>query len=107
MTIKAGIDAQQACNLCGGRFTIRAIIERISSFWPEVDVVVSETPCCHALEELRIENKRVWRGYIYAAGAPHFCGVEEYEVPTLELKRKDSVLVFELDGVEQIVEKNR
>ncbi|MBN1269339.1 MAG: hypothetical protein JXB04_07120 [Kiritimatiellae bacterium] len=97
------IDSPQTCRLCGGRFTVRALLDRITHFWPEVDVVVSDSPCCHTAEELRIEDRKVERGYVYAAGAPHFCGMEVYDAPTLELKEKQDTLVFVLDGKERTV----
>ncbi|HSJ52604.1 MAG TPA: hypothetical protein VLC52_02565 [Anaerolineae bacterium] len=107
MAEPAGIDAAQRCLRCGGSFTVRALVERIAWFWPEVDVAVSALPCCQAVEELRLEDRKVWRGYVYAAGAPHFSPMEACEAPALVLKRNDSVLVFELDGVERVVERKR
>ena len=71
----------------------------------EASIAISESPCCYTREELRIETGKVWRGYVYAAGAPHFCGMEEYEVPNLILKTKRPELSFVLGGQERTVAK--
>jgi hypothetical protein len=100
-------DSPQTCRLCGGTFTVRALVEGLTHFWREVDVAVAEAPCCRATEELRIVNGRVERGYVYAAGAPHFCGMEVYEVPGLRGVAKGDALVFELDGVRRDIPRKR
>jgi len=82
------IDSIQKCKLCGGSFTVRAVLDLANHFWPEVDVVVCGSPCCDHREELRVEDGKVERGYVYAAGSAHFCGMEEYDVPTLEVETK-------------------
>jgi len=97
------IDTAQVCKLCGGAFTIRGILDHISYYTPAVDVVVAEGPCCHHTEELRIEEGKVVRGYVYAAGTSHFCGMEDYIVPGLELIEKTERLVFVLDGLKRVV----
>lgn len=99
------IDDARACGLCGGSFTVRELLDRVASFWPEVDVVVSRSACCGGPEELRISDGLVERGYVYAAGAPHFCGMEEYVVPGLEVREKGDRLVFALDGDERTAER--
>ena len=92
------IDTKQKCKLCGGTFTVRDLLRLADHYWPELDVVCCKAPCCDHTEELRIENGTIERGYVYAAGAPHFAGMEEYDVPTLELEKKKRDLVFTLDG---------
>lgn len=67
------IDDLQTCRLCGGTFTIRALIEASSKHWGALNVTVSQSPCCQSREELCILTNKVERGYVYAAGAPHFC----------------------------------
>ena len=101
------IDDTRTCPLCGGSFTVRALLDRVASFWPEVGVVVSGVPCCGRPEELRISDGLVERGYVYAAGSPHFCGMEEYVVLGLKVREKGDRLVFVLDGDERTVERGR
>ena len=82
------LDELQPCPLCGGTFTVRALIEAAFRYWPALNVVYSRSPCCQAQEELEVHTNRVVRGYIYAAGTPHFCGMDEYEVPGLALEQR-------------------
>ena len=82
------LDELQPCPLCGGTFTIRALLEAVFRYWPALNVVYSRSPCCQAQEELEVHVNKVVRGYIYAAGAPHFCGMDEYEVPGLALEQR-------------------
>jgi hypothetical protein len=107
MTTAPGIDDPQPCRLCGGAFTVRALLERAAWFWPTVDVVVSATPCCGASEELRLADGRVERGYVYAAGGPHFCGMETYDAPALKVTRAGDRLTCTLDGVARALEARR
>jgi hypothetical protein len=100
-------DAPQTCRLCGGSFTVRGLVEAVTHVWSAVDVAVSKAPCCGVPEELRLTNGRVERGYVYAAGAPHFCGMEVYEVPGLRGVAKGDALVFELDGVRRDIPRKR
>ena len=79
------IDDPQPCRLCGGTFTIRALIEAAFRYWPSLNVVYSRSPCCQSQEELEVHSNKVIRGYTYAAGAPHFCGMEEYDAPGIVL----------------------
>ena len=81
------LDELQSCPLCGGTFTVLALIEAAFRYWPALNVVYSRSPCCQVQEELEIHTDKVIRGYIYAAGAPHFCGMDEYDAPGLKLDR--------------------
>ncbi|MDF7809642.1 hypothetical protein P4E94_19545 [Pontiellaceae bacterium B12219] len=100
------IDTIQKCKLCGGRFTIREVLSQPKYFWPEVDVVVCKASCCDHKEELSIKNNKVERGYVYAAASPHFCGMEIYDVPSLQLIENKDRLVFIFDGKKHEVENN-
>jgi hypothetical protein len=99
----SNIDAIQKCRLCGKAFTVRGIIERATSYWSMLDVVKTTSPCCNTTDQLRLENGTVWRGYVYAAGGPHFSAEERYEAPTLTIKRKRSDLCFLFDGKEYVI----
>lgn len=88
-----------SCSRCEGSYTVLDLVERAEDWWRNVDVVRSTTPCCAAREEIRIEPGKVGRGYVYAAGGPHFCGMVEYVCPEIS-DRKDSEegLSFSLRG---------
>lgn len=73
-------DTEIICKHCADIFTPKDLIDRIEKYWEEVDVFVSSTPCCNNEEEFRISINTFVRGYVYAAGCPHFSGVEEYEL---------------------------
>jgi hypothetical protein len=84
--------------LCGGTFTVRAVLESAEKYWPMLDVVFATRPCCGAREELQLRPNGVWCGYLYAAGAPHYAAMEEYAAPGLELFSSPNGLRFTLDG---------
>lgn len=95
------IDDPQTCRLCGGTFTVRALLHSATEYWPELNVVFAESPCCQTREELQIETNKVWRGYSYAAGVPHYCAMEEYAVPGLSLNRHGSTVTYVFEGQER------
>ncbi|WP_435693407.1 hypothetical protein [Rubritalea sp.] len=63
-----------------------------------MNVVTSKTPCCGKEENIRISNGSVSRGYIYAAGSAHFCGMEEYDASDLCILKESESLEIELNG---------
>ena len=79
------IDERQPCCMCGGTFTVRALIEAADRYWPSLNVVYSRSPCCQSQQELSVHTNKIIRGYTYAAGEPHFCGMEEYDAPGIDL----------------------
>ncbi|MBL8046452.1 MAG: hypothetical protein JNL09_07925 [Anaerolineales bacterium] len=100
------IDTPQTCVLCGGTFTVRAVLEAAEKYWPWLDVVFATRPCCGGREELQLRPNVVWCGYLYAAGAPHYAAMEEYAAPGLTLSASANGITFMLDGREvQIPEK--
>jgi hypothetical protein len=97
------IDSPQICKLCGGSFTVRSILENAHAYWPALNVTLAQSPCCQVQEELQIQTQKIIRGYVYAAEAPHFCAMEEYEVPDLEWECRDNSLIFKLNQVEYVI----
>jgi len=89
MLAAMSLDSPIRCTRCKGTFTVRALVKAASQHWAALNVTITSTPCCQAREELEIVPGKVTRGYIYAAGAPHFCGMEEHEAPGLALERRD------------------
>ncbi|WP_309708001.1 hypothetical protein [Armatimonas sp.] len=98
------IDTPQTCRLCDGTFTIRALLEAASQHWSALNVMISTSPCCKKQEELEIQTNKVIRGYVYAAGAPHFCGMEEYDAPGLALERREGRVWLLWEGTERLLE---
>lgn len=92
------IDSPQTCKLCGGTFTLRAVLEAAEKYWPALDVTFAARPCCGARDELQLRPNIVWHGYLYAAGQPHFAGMEEYAVPGLTVRAGLDGITFTLDG---------
>lgn len=88
----------QSCRLCGGSYTIRSVIEAAHRYWPSLHLVYSRRTCCGATEEFEVQPGKVVIGYIYAAGAPHFCGMEEYDAPGLTLNCEDGIYSLRWDN---------
>ena len=83
------------CEKCGRSVTVRQLIRGASDYWGAVNVVISETPCCHSREELRLATGKVMRGHVYAAGGPRFRVTDEWEAP-IRVRRWHHELSVEL-----------
>ncbi|QDV16758.1 hypothetical protein Pan153_13900 [Gimesia panareensis] len=93
----------QICKRCGRPWTLLGILENAQSYWPELDVIRCLAPCCGIPETLQLENGLIHRGYIYAAGAPHFAEMEHYEVPGLTVVKSSDSLTYSLHQKEVTV----
>ena len=98
------IETPQICRLCGGIFTLRALIEAATQHWAALNVTISASPCCQVREELEVQTDKVILGYVYAAGRPHFCGMEEYDAPGLALRRHEGRVWLVWEGTERPLE---
>lgn len=95
---RLSIDTPIGCEQCGGTFTLRAVLEGELRYWRDVGAVIGKAPCCGGVEELRLSEETVWRGYSFAAGSAHFCPMEKYAAPGLECQGLGDTLRFRLDG---------
>jgi hypothetical protein len=71
------------CLWCKSDFEPRELLALSNLFWPEINVVVTRTPCCDKPEEVRVETGRITLGYSYGAGSAHFCGMIDIEIDGL------------------------
>ncbi len=92
------IHQEQNCRLCGGKFTVKDILELADYYWPSIDVLVCRSPCCEKTEELQLEEGQIERGYVYAAGAPHFAGMQLYKVPGLNVAKSSRAITYTVNG---------
>ncbi len=97
------ITQEQVCKLCGGKFTVLGILENAQSYWPELDILRCLAPCCSSGEELRIKTGQIERGYVYAAGAPHFASMEKYLVPNMVVSESTNGVAIKLNNYETTV----
>ena len=95
----------QICKHCGQPWTLLGILENVESYWPEMDVIRCLAPCCGVPETLQLENGLIRRGYVYAAGEPHFSDMEHYEVPGLTVVKSSESLKYSLHQKEVTVTK--
>jgi hypothetical protein len=84
------------CPSCKRAVAADVFLSACSDFWSEVDVVRFQCPLCHDTTDARLEPSRIWLGYIYAAGAPHFSGMIEVRVDGLLVERDGDDLLAEL-----------
>lgn len=68
-----------------------------------VRVVLHRCPQCGSQTEAQVENREICFGYVYAAGEPHFCGVEEMEVDGLSTLETDEGIRVFLDEREWLI----
>ena len=89
------IQSNIQCNECSKEFSSEDLIRRISDYWKGVDAFISSTPCCNNKEEIQISESTISRGYVYAAGSPHFCRMEDYCFSDIEVHENDDFFIFE------------
>jgi hypothetical protein len=97
------INEEQQCKLCAGHFTIIGILDNAQSYWPELNVLHCQSPCCKKTEELQLKTGQIERGYVYAASSPHFAGMEQYQVPDLVVSKTSKALTFKLNNTESTI----
>ncbi len=90
---------RQKCKICNGNFSIKSILDLAECYWAELDVLICKSPCCDSNEELMLSDGQIERGYVYAAGAPHFAGMEQYNVVGLTVVKDSKSLIYTLDGL--------
>jgi hypothetical protein len=91
--------ANITCPSCNRAVAVETFLSACSEFWSDVDVVRFTCPACRQSTDARIEHFRISLGYIYAAGAPHFCGMIDFPVDGLLAWREGTDLAAELDGM--------
>ena len=80
------VDDPIRCHACGQTYTVRHLLAAAYRCLPGLYVTQCHTPCCAKTEELFLCDDQISRGYLYAAGAPHFAAMEEYAAPGLAVK---------------------
>jgi hypothetical protein len=73
------------CFDCSRSFELTELLSSAHDYWPQMRIVKVKTPCCGATEEIRVSNGLVERGYVYAAGAPHFSSEQPVEFEALQV----------------------
>lgn len=74
------------CPSCKQSISAIEFVTACSHYWRALDVVQFKCPRCQKDTEARIEAGKIWLGYTYVAGSPHFCGMVEVEVDELETR---------------------
>jgi hypothetical protein len=92
------------CPGCKKDIQLDVFFDRCCCYWPEVNVLKSCCPSCREESEIRVENGRIWFGYVYVGGAAHFCEVDPVDVPGLSVLRSKDKIGIAIDGKEWIVE---
>ena len=77
------VDDPIRCDACGQNYTVRQLLVAAYRCLPDLRITQCQTPCCGKPEELFLCDDQISRGYLYAAGAPHFAAMEEYAAPGL------------------------
>lgn len=101
-----GATRQIRCGRCGADVAAAELLAGVEWYWSALGVFSGRSPCCGGVEEVRLRDGELTRGYVYAAGAPHFCPVEAYPVAGLRVEHGDLVRVV-WDGGQRTVERRR
>jgi len=81
------------CKKCGCDYALKDLLLAATDYWEHVEVVMSETPCCHARVELQLSTGHIMVGRVYVAGAPQFRIDERYDAPIHVRTKQDELLV--------------
>jgi hypothetical protein len=84
------------CPSCKQGISPGEFIGACSRYWRELNVVRFVCPLCQKSTEACIESTRISLGYTYAAGSPHFCGMEEFQVTELHAWPQDEGLMVRM-----------
>ena len=95
------------CHFCKQTYSPMDLIRKAESYRPETDVIRTVSPCCGHKEEIRLFRGKLERGYIYAAGAPHFSAEETYDVPGLICIQKNDGIRITVNKFEIFVPNRR
>jgi hypothetical protein len=86
------------CWSCGAPFTPQRWLGGLMDWWARVNVTRLQCPACGQIEELSLADGGFERGYTYAAGSPHFAGMEPFDLPGLRVTAHADALEVTLDG---------
>lgn len=92
MTDSASSEPNIQCPACRQDVSTRDFLAGCSDFWADLGIVRFRCPLCHESTDARLRTSRIVLGYVYAAGAPHFCGMVDVEVPGLEVQSGGAAL---------------
>lgn len=91
-------EAAIECPSCKTAIAVSDFVSACSQFQSSLNVVRFTCPACSETTDARIENSRISLGYVYAAGAPHFCGMLDVPVRGLAAFQNGTDLTVELAG---------
>jgi len=98
MNSQGNINIEITCKNCGKTFTIRDLIVNIKDCYVNLNVFRTITSCCESYEELALENGLALRGYVYAAGQPHFAAMEKYDADDLSVDYSENDVQVEFEN---------
>ena len=73
------------CTRCKKQIPIDVFFDSCTNYFPDLRVMECTCPGCGDRIEAQPEPGAVWLGYIYAAGQPHFSGMEKVLVEGLRV----------------------
>ena len=94
------------CKSCKKEYDPIDLIRNSQVYDKSTKTIKTHTPCCSSGETIRIYYKMLERGYIYAAGGPHFSTMEEYDVDNLSYEETSDGLVVEFNEEKKTIKTN-
>lgn len=90
------------CVRCNSKYSITELFPFAIEYKAKLNVVIAKCPHCDSKKEIQILSGKIIYGYIYAAGEPHYCGMEEYSLDDLVVISKDP-FKYRYNNIEYIV----
>jgi hypothetical protein len=91
------------CFRCKKNTPLDLLLDTCHSYWSELNVLKCACPYCGQTSEIQIEDGTIWFGYIYAAGVPHFAGIDPVHINGLSVQCSVGSIRIEFEGKEWIV----
>ena len=92
--MKTSLESNIECLGCHRTFPLVALLDASFDHWPRLEVIQTRTPCCGGKEEIRVSKGLIERGYVYAAGAPHFSSEQQFRVDDLSIETTEGAVVL-------------
>lgn len=85
------------CWKCEVEESIKAYLDGLTRWWPQLNALQHVCTACGYSEELQLQPGKILLGYIYGAGTAHFAAMEEISVPGLMIQERHTAIEITLN----------
>jgi len=98
------VEVKIECPGCKTDVLVADVLRGASKYWPTEKVALHcYFSCCGGVHEASIRSGKISMGYLSAAGTAHFCGMEDYEIPGMQVCQCDAGLEVIYEGEQYLI----